>query len=322
VKSQPPSPEKVYDQAATPEWKRRLLQGDRGYGDQTELFGPTGIQNLFAKPPEKVENQKPKNLSFLKHLDTIPSSPPWQPSSMASESTDDSITQKFTSLNVVDETEEIDRASSRQSSRMQTVTAFRIDEGVNPRNSDADTLQNDRSESKSPSPDGSKAPRPAVAAAVLAKSSRDPSAQSNNDSFSAVFISKHNTADGGIAYAPIDLSRSELAERLAQIGASNTSICSQSKNEKSDEVVPEEPSVAQSEDLPTDLPMGTPDLVSLGEFVTVKRGGFSDDGSFRRRPLSPSPLRRESRSHLEHSTVDVTIEESVEVSGKFLDCST
>jgi hypothetical protein len=317
VKSQPPSPEKVHEQANTPEWKRRLLQGDRGYGDQTELFGPSGIQNLFAKPPEKIETQKPKNLSFLKHLDTIPSSPPWQPSPMVSETAaDDDITQKFANLDAVDEIEEKDRASSRQSNRPQTAIASRPEEDLNQRNFDVKESSNDQSHARSASPDGSIAPGPAVAAALLAKASRDPSAQSNNDSFSAVFISKHNTADGGIAYAPIDLSRSELAERLARMGMSNTSLCSDSRDENNDEAAPEEPSVAQSEDLPTDLPMGTPDLVSLGEFVTVKRGGYSDDGSFRRRPLSPSPLRRESRSHLETSTAELTIEESIQIPGK------
>ena len=119
------------------------------------------------------------------------------------------------------------------------------------------------------------------------------SGESNSDSFSAVFISKHNTADGGIAYAPIDMSRTELAEQLARLGMSSASqeMPPQSIRVQSSA---QDPFHVPSDDLPEDLPAGTPEIMNLGEFVTVKRGGYSDDGSFRRRPLSPSPLRASS----------------------------
>jgi len=60
----------------------------------------------------------------------------------------------------------------------------------------------------------------------------------------------------------------------------------------------DDPSFArlQSENLPEDLPAGTPEVVSIGEFVSTRRGGLSPDGSFLRRPLSPSPLRHVSGS--------------------------
>ncbi|KAK2865151.1 hypothetical protein FQN49_003865 [Arthroderma sp. PD_2] len=42
--------------------------------------------------------------------------------------------------------------------------------------------------------------------------------------------------------------------------------------------------------LPEGLSMGTQDLASVGDFVTTRRGGYSDDNSFRRRVLSTSSL--------------------------------
>jgi len=35
----------------TPEWKRRLLQGDVAYGEQRDLFSPAGLESIFHPPP-------------------------------------------------------------------------------------------------------------------------------------------------------------------------------------------------------------------------------------------------------------------------------
>jgi hypothetical protein len=119
-----------------------------------------------------------------------------------------------------------------------------------------------------------------------------------SDDFSPVFISKHNTVDGGIAYAALDLSKSELESRLQRLRQSQASRSrSASVSTKDTNGTGDESSLArlESEALPEDLPVGTPDVAdvaSIGEFVSIKRGGYSEIGSFKRRPLSPSPLRR------------------------------
>jgi hypothetical protein len=317
VRSQPASPEKVHEQGLTPEWKKRLLQGDIGYGQQKDLFGPSGIQSLFQKPSEKPENQKKSNnLSFLKHLETIPSSPPGIPRPMPSSiSIDASITQRFGNLDILDEAEE-HRDFSQQHISPSRSNAHQQDD-IEQSQSEANDLSKAESSLDSPAPEPARQRITSLGVESGATQSRQTSGQSHNDSFSAVYISKHNTADGGIAYAPIDMSRSELAEQLALLAMSNNSQGSQQPKEssKTEDLVPEDPSVAHSEDLPTDLPVGTPDLISIGEFVTVRRGGYSDDGSFRRRPLSPSPLRKGSRSGIEFSTVQET-EESILITGR------
>lgn len=66
----------------TLEWKRRLIDGSVGYGDQTELFGATGLENIFVKSkgPEQ-DSLKPRNrmqswLQQQKSDAPMPSSPP------------------------------------------------------------------------------------------------------------------------------------------------------------------------------------------------------------------------------------------------------
>jgi protein NUD1 len=109
-----PSPVKPKgDIDETPEWRRRLLMGDMGYGQPKDLFAPTGIQSLFQKPVEQSsEEQKPRNLSFLKHLDAVPSSPPWPLSSMLSGI--DNTLDPIAELHTVDEADERSRQTSRK----------------------------------------------------------------------------------------------------------------------------------------------------------------------------------------------------------------
>ncbi|RMY79283.1 hypothetical protein D0864_09116 [Hortaea werneckii] len=72
----------------TLEWKRRLLNGSVGYGDQTELFGATGLENIFAPTKSKstehdVSKRRSRMQSLLQRHNSdapMPSSPPPWPS--------------------------------------------------------------------------------------------------------------------------------------------------------------------------------------------------------------------------------------------------
>ncbi|PHH74909.1 hypothetical protein CDD82_4722 [Ophiocordyceps australis] len=57
--------------AETPEWKRRLVQGNVGYGEQRDLFSSaaTGLQNMFNPPLANGDG-------FTQFDSTMPSSPP------------------------------------------------------------------------------------------------------------------------------------------------------------------------------------------------------------------------------------------------------
>ena len=72
----------------TLEWKRRLVRGQVGYGDQTDLFGPSGLENIFSrsKGADNDELQRKKRINWLTKADRqIPSSPPPWPSNTNSQ---------------------------------------------------------------------------------------------------------------------------------------------------------------------------------------------------------------------------------------------
>ena len=225
------------------------------------------------------EKSKPKNLSFLKHIETLPSSPPW-PSSSTGAGNDTSMLEqcsdnRFDSRHAESFSREckVDKADTHNEDSIHPSSEnnhYQLDAGFTSEHGDrVSALGSIRPLRHSKQ----------VPSLTLLKRSRQSSAYSQSqeslsDSFSAVYISKHNTTDGGIAYAPIDMSRSELAERLAQLGMSHTSQ-SVSRRSPSAESSPDRQvskvdlsfSGVQS-DLPDNLPGGTPSLVSIGEFVT------------------------------------------------------
>ncbi|KAL1303508.1 hypothetical protein AAFC00_006883 [Neodothiora populina] len=82
-KSKSNSPEKQEPQ----EWKKRLIDGELGYGDQTDLFAPSGLENIFQSPsrPTTANSSQPPLQSFRKLFTPQmipPSSPPPYPSTI------------------------------------------------------------------------------------------------------------------------------------------------------------------------------------------------------------------------------------------------
>ncbi|KAF2094674.1 hypothetical protein NA57DRAFT_45783 [Rhizodiscina lignyota] len=263
------SPAKDRGKYETPEWKRRLVQGNIGL-DRVDLFSPMGLEKMFQKPPgDTIDKGKKvsRKQSVLKSLEEMPSSPPlW----LAKQTGENS--EPFTDGTGLDPVRESDAEDSTDGKGMHSSEAGRIP-----------------SQAQDDSP------------------KRKTSQQSEvlSDDFSPVFISKHNDGHGRIEYAALDMSKSQLEEELKKLHTSTQTT--------SEMIPPIHTTVAEndqstvSDTLPTDLPAGTPDVVPIGEYVSVKRGGRSADGSFRRRPLSPSPLARPPTAQNDESfTVDST----------------
>ena len=77
-----PSPLKISSPQATPEWKRRVLQGNIAPGDQCDLFSPISLEKVF-RPPTLAPKTKPRQSAKPRlPLDEFPSSPPSLPSSV------------------------------------------------------------------------------------------------------------------------------------------------------------------------------------------------------------------------------------------------
>lgn len=243
---------------ATPEWKKRLVKGGAGPAPQTDLFSPkpVGLEGIFRPPT--VKSKTPQKSPGRK-------------------------------LGTRSEGKPSDKQSSVSPSTRQHVGEERVSEVVpgekKPEKKTVAYLPNG-----SPSADDSK--EMSSAGSISSKG------QSVSDGFSPVYISKHECSDGQVNYAAINTSMRRLnsnmdrlkIERQKQASSRTTdrhashSVTSASERTAIRDAVND----MTSQSLPDDLSMGTDAFASNGGFVSVKRGGYSDDGSFQRRPLSPS----------------------------------
>ncbi|KAF2743133.1 hypothetical protein M011DRAFT_451924 [Sporormia fimetaria CBS 119925] len=249
---------------ATPEWRRRLVKGEVGYGEQKDLFSPMGLENIFQRPRENITQDsktRESKLDLLKGLDTsaMPSSPPpWPP-----------------------------RGPSNRRQR----------DDSNPVEGDMSAMSEHPDGTGADDP-GSSAYRSSVNLTKAGTQQDGPRTVSGqieyeNEAFSPVYLTT-NLMVGHATKAATALSASTLANRLRQIGTppptfehhpaseSDSAMQNTTQNESSLFKL-------QDDTLPADLPSGTPDIGGKSApFVEVKRGGYSQDNSFRRRPLSPS----------------------------------
>jgi len=99
-----------------------------------------------------------------------------------------------------------------------------------------------------------------------------------NEELSPIYVARHNTDDGKVDYAALDLSANELKQRLEDL-QSESQQCSTTDDP-----------IETSQILPGDMTEQTDDYAHNGRFVNLRRGGQSQEGSFQRRMLSPSSL--------------------------------
>lgn len=95
-----------------------------------------------------------------------------------------------------------------------------------------------------------------------------------NEEFSPVYVARHNTVDGKIDYAALNLLPTEVKRRLDSIRESTPGRSDQDGND-----------ISQA--IPSNTTADTDDLARNGQFVNLRRGGQSQEGSFRTRMLSP-----------------------------------
>ncbi|GAB7361708.1 hypothetical protein MBLNU230_g1755t1 [Neophaeotheca triangularis] len=314
VRSKSTSPTK---QQQTLEWKRRLVEGKVGYGDQTDLFGATGLENIFA-PTSGPENEAPKpkgKMAWLQKSDAMmPSSPP--PWSGTRGHADEEYMSDAGSL------EREQSLSQRSSERGDDDFLLRSGDCTGYDNQDA---QEDDGTEVQDNSDGAQASNQDWNEVVDEQehSARDLASDQGSvvrppkggnravsgqtdfsqEDFSPVFISKHTTMNGQVNYAALD---SHLVERFQNMDVNlrhpsqehreDTTQYSKQAKEKSaiDKSAftdgPESDAMRGQPDLslPDGLPTNTPPVASIGRFVNINRGGFSAIGSFKQKPLSPS----------------------------------
>ncbi|CAG8973819.1 hypothetical protein HYALB_00005564 [Hymenoscyphus albidus] len=256
----------------TPEWRRRLLQGDVAYGEKRDLFSSAGLENIFKPPPATAK--PPKN---FEESSVMPSSPPPYNHRKAQ-----SETGSFSG-------EEVDDAAEKQARQPRQIQYRRASDGM----SEFSSKNLSRSSSFQPriSADhnsnqgkgGDDLSMGAESSVIHQNSQKDIpgrviSGQSDfhNEEFSPVFISRQPTGTGNIDFVA-GIPPAELNKRLEEFREESVDITNDDFNDSD-----------ASEKL--ELTADPDDFAHNGRFVNLRRGGRSQEASFQRRMLSPSSL--------------------------------
>jgi len=311
------SPEKKENIQGTPEWKRRMLKGKVRAGDQTDLFSPKagGLEGMF-KPPTIGAKLKPKAGGKRQTTPTndFPSSPPPYPS----------LARKFSSPTKSDPLENSNRDSSKekgldwrsprsQSDGSDVLARHGLGRGGSINSNRSVLYAKSGNKPTRPNLDrASSSILPAAHKHEAGSSQEQPFApldgedsksfsgldQSGNENISPFYVSKHNTVDGRVDYAAIDMSMRRLhsgmdklrlqQENIPSSRSSDHGVDYSDSRQNDQSLLQEGLHEITSQSLPEDLSTGTDAFVANGGFVSIRRGGYSNEGSFQRRTLSPS----------------------------------
>lgn len=267
-KSHSLSPKKLRPE--TPEWKRRLIHGEVAYGEQRDLFSAAGLETIFQPPPEPSNspNKLPTRADDDGGSVVIPSSPPvFFQGGIADKAQEEGISQRRQQPRTMKYRLADSDGSEFSANDLSRGSSFQL------------TARSNRGA------DCSSEPPSEIESSVLQHrdlangAGRTASGQSDvrNEELSPIFISRHNTIDGKIDYAALNLPAEELQRRLENIREESPI---QSVEDQDD----------TPEQLPANVTVETEDYAHNGRFVNLRRGGQSQEGSFQKRMLSPSSL--------------------------------
>lgn len=320
------SPAKDPNIQNTPDWKRRIIQGKVAPGEQCDLFSPIGLEKVFRPPHSgaKVKHGRDFRAKRNPH-EQFPSSPPPYPSSSKKKSGITFRAQEQSSSPI--------SPPQRNPKNLEDEPDYRGSSGAVRSNRETTEHNRNKNSRVSNSSSGIK-PRHKTVSARSSKidpakrqetvSSGTPNFQSKNsepsshnrsskqspnsslqqdyrdENISPFYISRHQTIDGRVDYAALDMSANQLRcqmdeLRLQQQGkrspcSSDYGVDYTGARSPRDSSLPECEIDWTAHSLPEDLSMGTDAFVAHGGFVNMRRGGYSNDSSFRKRPLSPSSL--------------------------------
>lgn len=332
------SPRQGSNSQATPEWKKRVLQGNIVPGDQCDLFSPIGLEKVF-KPPTLGQKTTPKRSAKSKPA-TIeehrPSPPPYPsnaknlpnrgspaatldrlsvlPSSMKQPGKHDNSLKLPTTKEMPLDTEPKKQMQTRgkgkiiqspgQAASPQLINNASHHTPAKPKSSKDRSAQRNTvlpSESISSQADSDMASIGEPSAGFADTQNVSIQNDDRDEKISPFYVSRHQTIDGRIDYAALDMSMHQLRTQMEELReqqqhrplsplSDNGVDYAELKPEEDLPLLDTEDNDWTSQSLPEGLSTGTDAFVANGGFVNVRRGGYSNDGSFQRHPLSPSSL--------------------------------
>ncbi|KLJ07696.1 hypothetical protein EMPG_16831 [Blastomyces silverae] len=261
----------------TPEWKKRLARGEAPMGEGGDLFGPMELENVFRPPPANTESNARSNL--FTSVQTKADRPWSMPLSSSSR-------QKQPDIFLPNDLDDA-RARSENSASDGQGSIERYSTSLD----DAKCwLGGDAPGNGSVSFD----PRSRTV------SGRE---ELRNEEITPILFSRDDNDTAG-EYTNREILESLLEQvrnsnlketfsdsrRRNSVASDDCSYLSRRENHTFTGGA-EDTIEMTSQSLPEDLSVGTMDFGSTGGgFVSIRRGGYSNDGSFRRRQLSPTSL--------------------------------
>ncbi len=255
----------------TPEWKRRLINGEVQYGEQRDLFcsAAAGLQDMF-KPPQADLSDTQYGQALPDR--TMPSSPPlyqYEP---------DEDIDRLLELAEQDEHDFPEQVTPSPSPRRgNRSTHFRSTSNGN--NSFLSSLPAENLVDESPLQHvGSiarnkvllNAPRPTQGSLRKVSGQTD-----DNEDFSPIVIERHDGEDGQVKFGAMGLPIIELQSKLERV------LKSQGSDAGNDSLCP-----GATVERPSEIEALDHFTRNAGQ-INLRRGGRSGDGSFYNRALSP-----------------------------------
>lgn len=261
----------------TPEWKRRLVQGEMPYGAQRDLFcsAAEGLQDMF-KPPVSAVADIVDDIVAEELLgdSTMGSSPP--------------VPHRRSSIDLAEEVEDYTqdvrevtpspsprkaprdikyKLNVEDTSAMMSSPSIVPGQRVDSQNRTLDTFQEDSRLSAISGHD--------VNSRKVSGRSRQ--SDTRNEDFSPIMIGKHSGEEGKIEFGPVEMPADQLKAKLERLRINQALLDSDADVQEAFDI----------DDASNNFE-STDEYARQGGFLNTRRGGRSTEGSFRYRGLSPA----------------------------------
>ena len=284
---------------ATPDWKRRVLEGVGKPGEQRDLFSPMGLEHIFKLPSIHKDPQQRKGRKYEPQASAIfPSSPPPYPRvSQAIPSVPQTASTTVSYKENVDASKVTVIKSTLESKNQAGINISNSPECYSDKLPTSSPLKRQLNRlhgkpSISLRVDRSNHPLTPVPG-INSEDGKNMSSQVRKSSDFGRIISSsselHNEAISPVSLLQLS-SIDAIGPRIRPSSRSSDNGIDYRNTGPSRHRKPTTVATADytTHSLPDDLSMGTEAFISNGGFVNLHRGGCLSDDSFQRRSLSPS----------------------------------
>ncbi|PYI11493.1 hypothetical protein BO78DRAFT_466578 [Aspergillus sclerotiicarbonarius CBS 121057] len=287
-------PKKAKGTEGTPEWRRRLVQGDIPSGEQRDLFAPIGLESVFKPPTPGTEKTQDEAISRLKQSDSV-----WN---FTSPEPRDDVYSKDASGDSRHDAGEGAGHSSPKSPRSPAKSPrlgqaeLRTSPG-SPQRSQNGTLEVKKGPKKPALDQGDDYDESWNGTQLRTASGMD---DLRNEDITPITFSQPNTMDGNVASEVIRSALKKVTNKLERLQLppyerpdsrlSDSLLLNQPLEPPVDPLPDDDLLDVTSHSLPKDLSMGTLDFRGRGAFANLRPDDYLNEGSFQKLHLSPPPF--------------------------------